>query len=136
MRNAAQLRAAALDTGTFLNYRGDGASVPWLEFGLIARQFAAPLWLYKQYLDLNWPETWKLHDWAYTPYGALINCTREEADGAVYEEVSRTSPIDGWITWSAVRVGGAPWFGHSMTGYSGMQIGAGVDNMFRRYLDP
>jgi hypothetical protein len=128
-RTYSQLLADAIATGTFENYSGDGASVPW--------QVALPgqlpigftLLTYKVYLDANFPNAFKLHDWCYTPYGVLINCTREEADAAMFEEIARTSPIDAWITWTAVRVGGGPYFGFSQTGYVGLQSYRPVANI-------
>jgi hypothetical protein len=136
MRNYDQLRAAALASGTFALYVGDGASVPWQ----VALPFNVPLgftmWTYKAYLDLRWPEGFRLHDWAYTPYGQLINITREEADYALYEFIARDSGIDAWIVLTAVRAYGDPWFGHSQTGYHGLQSEASVSNMFLAGRDP
>lgn len=129
MRNAAQLRAAALATGTFANYVGDGASVPWLESGLIALAWPVVLYTYKLYLDSRWLSAFYLHDWCYTPYGALIHCTREEADHALYEEIVGDSPIDAWVVYRAVRIGGGPWFGRSMTGYTGLELYRITPNM-------
>lgn len=122
MRNAAQLRADAIATGTFDAYVGDGASVPWLEAGLISTGASVLLYAYKLYLDSRWPHAFKLHDWAYTPFGGLIDCQRIEADHALYEEIAVDSPLDAWVVYLAVRAGGGPWFGRSQTGYSGVQV--------------
>lgn len=120
-RNAAQLRADALATGTFANYVGDGASVPWEVAVPISLPAAFTMWSYKQYLDARWPHAFKLHDWCYTPYGALINCTRLEADDALFEDINVDSPADAAIVYAAVRAFGGPYFGVSQTGYTGMQ---------------
>lgn len=114
MRTAAELRRAARATGYFDDYVGDGASVPWYIPPFPANLY---LWTYKQYLDYRWPQTFVLHDWLYTPYGQLINVTREEADHVLLEEIGRDSPIDGQIVYRACRIGGAPYFGVSQTGY-------------------
>lgn len=129
MRNAAELIAAATATGTFEHYQGDGASVPWQ----VALPYSLPLgltfWAYKAYLDLRWPDAFKLHDWCYTPFGALIAVTRDEADAALFEMIAVNSPTDAWIVWTAVRVGGAQYFGVSQTGYVGPQSQGNVPNM-------
>jgi len=128
-RNAAQLIADATATGTYADYVGDGASVPWQ----VALPFNLPvgltMWAYKAYIDLRWPHAFKLHDWCYTPYGALIDCTREEADDALFELIAVDSVVDAWIVWPAVRVGGLPYWGTSQTGYLGPQVYRGVGNM-------
>jgi hypothetical protein len=93
------------------------------------------MFIYKAYLDINWPHAFKLHDWCYTPYGALIAVTREEADQALFDLVAVSSVIDAWIVWTAVRVGGGPWFGHSLTGYNGIQTPLFVANMVSRPRD-
>jgi hypothetical protein len=128
-RNAAELVAAAEATGTYAGYVGDGASVPWQ----VALPHALPLnvtmFVYKAYLDLHWPAAFKLHDWCYTPYGALIGVTRSEADDALFELIAVTSVIDAWIVWTAVRAGGGLYFGHSLTGYVGTQNPMPVPNM-------
>jgi len=136
VRNAAQLRAALREIGVYDAYRGDGASVPWLEAGLVAIGWVGLLATYKVYLDLRWPEAFKLHDCLYTPYGTQINATREEADSALYEEIVRDSPGDAWLIYLAVRTGGGIYFGKSMTGYSGPQVGGGRSNMFIAFIDP
>lgn len=75
------------------------------------------LWVYKHYLDLRFPFAFKLHDFLYTPYGKLINVTREEADSALRELIEVTSIVDAAIVYNAVRLGGAAFFGVSQTGY-------------------
>lgn len=115
MRNAAELRAAARATGTYDEYIGDGASVPW--DSPLFFPYNAALYVFKLYLDTNWPETFRLHDWSYTPLGALIQITREEADHVILEEMSPRDPINARIVYEACRLGGAPYFGTSMTGY-------------------
>lgn len=122
VRTYDELVAAATATGTFTDYVGDGASVPWQVAMNINTPIGFTMWTYKAYLDTRWPAGFKLHDWTYTPYGGLINCTREEADLALYEYIARDSPLDAWIVYNAVRVGGAPFFGTSLTGYTGMQV--------------
>lgn len=115
MRNAAELRAAARATGTYDDYIGDGASVPW--DSPLFFPYNAALYVFKLYLDEGWPETFRLHDWTYTPLGALINVTREEADHVILEEMSPRDPISARIVYEACRLGGGPNFGVSMTGY-------------------
>lgn len=122
MRTYDQLVAAALATGTFEHYVGDGASVPWQVFMPINQPIGWTMWAYKAYLDVRWPAAFKLHDWTYTPYGSLIAVDREEADTALYEFIARDSPIDAWVVFQAVRVGGEPFFGKSQTGYTGSQV--------------
>lgn len=129
MRNAAQLRAAARATGTYDDYVGDGASVPWLESGIVSLSLPVVLYAFKWYLDHNWPEAFKLHDWCYTPYGRLIDCTREEADSALYEEISADDATSAWIVYRAVRAGGGGYFGQSLTGYRGPVAQRSVDNI-------
>lgn len=136
MRNAAQLRAAALATGTFENYVGDGASVPWEVALPLSLPVGFTFFTYKTYLDARWPHAFKLHDWAYTPYGALINITREEADSALREDIAVDSPVDAEIVYQAVRIGGGPWFGVSQTGYSGLQSYRPAYNMTFPPEDP
>jgi len=114
VRNAQQLIDAATATGQYADYVGDGASVPW---ELVIPPGNVLLYLYKRYLDARWPEAFKLHDFLYTPYGQLIRVTREEADSALYEIIARDSIIDATIVYQAVRVGGAPYFGTSLTGF-------------------
>lgn len=116
MRTADELIALALATGTYAAYVGDGATVPWGEIPPPAGFIA---YTYKLYLDLRWPHAFKLHDWCYTPYGALIQVTREEADDALAEIIARDSIQDAVIVFAAVRLGGGPWFGVSMTGFIG-----------------
>jgi len=121
MRNATELIAAATTTGTFTNYRGDGASVPWQVAIGISLPAGFTMWAYKQYLDFRFPDAFKLHDWCYTPYGRLIAVTREEADSAMRELIAVTSPVDAEIVYAAVRAAGDPYFGVSQTGYTGPQ---------------
>lgn len=114
MRTAAQLRAAAQATGFFRHYQGDGASIPW-QTGIAGIPTILGIW--KAYLDFRWPEQFRLHDWNYTPWGALINVTQLEADNALFEEINRDSPVDALIVYSGVRLGGHEYFGRSQTGY-------------------
>lgn len=114
-RTADELIAAATATGTYANYYGDGASVPW---ELVTPPANVLLFLYKRYLDSRWPQAFKLHDWCYTPLGALIAVTREEADNALFEIIARDSPSNAAIVYNAVRLGGGQYFGVSMTGFT------------------
>lgn len=121
-RNAAQLRAAALATGWWdgphLVYVGDGASVPWeVGYYIPWQSLGGFLYAYKVYLDARWPAAFRLHDWLYTPYGALINVTRDEADNALYEDIAPDSPIDAQTVYTACNLGGGPYFGVSTVGY-------------------
>lgn len=113
-RPAAVLRAEAEATGFWDAYVGDGASVPWQVMNVPDNVY---LWAYKTYLDFRWPSAFRLHDWLYTPYGALINVTRLEADEALFEEIARDSLQDATIVFAAVRLGGGPYFGTSLTGF-------------------
>lgn len=128
-RTAQQLITDALATGTYAGYIGDGASVPWQVALSAGLPIGLTMFMYKAYLDVRWPHAFKLHDWCYTPYGGLINCTREEADQALFELIAVDSPIDAAIVFAAVTVGGGPWFGHATAGYSGIQAPMPVDNM-------
>lgn len=114
MRNAAQLRSAAIATGTYEAYVGDGASVPWQ---CSPGPLGVLLYVYKAYLDGKWWEAFRLHDWCYTPFGALIEVGREECDLALREEIAVESPVDAAIVFAAVRFGGELYFGSSQTGY-------------------
>lgn len=120
-RNAAELRRDAEATGLFngplLHYVGDGYTVPWETATYNNVPIGFTMWGYKLYLDLNWKEFSRLHDWLYTPYGQLINATREEADDALQEELNTVSPPDALIVGNACRHYGAPYFGRSPTGY-------------------
>jgi len=120
-RSYDELVTAALATGTFDHYVGDGASVPWQVAQAGSLPAGMTLWLYKAYLDARWPAGFKLHDWCYTPYGSMIAVTREEADDALREFIGRDSLADSVIVWAAVRAGGGPYFGFSQTGYTGEQ---------------
>lgn len=128
-RNAAQLIADATATGLYAGYVGDGASVPWQVALPLSLPLGATMLLYKFYLDAHWPEAFKLHDWLYTPWGSLISVTREEADDALRELIEVDSPVDAFIVWNAVRAGGFIYFGHSTTGYNGVQAPLPVPNM-------
>jgi len=128
-RNYDELVAAALATGTFADYVGDGASVPWQVAGSVSMPAGFTMWAYKAYLDVSFPAAFKLHDWCYTPYGALISVTRSEADNALEEYIARTSPIDAAVVFAAVDVFGAPFFGTSQTGYTGPQVQGNVANI-------
>jgi len=124
-----QLVADATASGTFADYQGDGASVPWQVMTVFSQPAGMTMWVYKAYLDARWPAGFKLHDWCYTPYGALIACTREEADLALREYIARDSIIDAEIVFLAVDLGGAPFFGTSQTGYVGLQVQGSVANI-------
>lgn len=117
MRTASELRAAAIATGRFSLYQGDGASVPWDVFAAMSLPLGASTYAYKLYLDRRWPEAFRLHDWLYTRYGSLISATREEADAALREEIAVGSRVDALVVYSAVRVGGSPFWGDSPTGF-------------------
>ena len=121
MRNYDELHAAALASGSFAGYQGDGASVPWQ----VALPFSLPIgytfWSYKAYLDSRWPEGFRLHDWTYTPYGSAIQVTQEESDLALREYIARDSVPDSLIVYASVATFGSMWFGKSDTGYSGPQ---------------
>jgi len=131
-RSAQQLLDAATATGTFASYEGDGATVPqesnarWSpNYGFFTQQ------TYKEHLDQEYPEAFRLHDWCYTPYGSLIGVTREEADMAMGEMIgdrwtgrppirrflTPESLADSAVCFAAVRVGGGPWFGSSTVGF-------------------
>jgi len=129
VRTYDELLAAATATGTFASYVGDGYTVPWE----VALPHSVPLgftmYAYKAYLDANWPAGAKLHDWLYTPYGALINATRDESDLALYEYIARDSTFHASIVYAAVHLGGEPFFGVSQTGYSGLQSEGSVANI-------
>lgn len=129
VRSYDELVAAATATGTFADYVGDGASVPWQVMNVINQPVGTTMWAYKAYLDARWPPAFKLHDWLYTPYGALINATREESDLALREFIARDSLIDALIVFTAVDLGGAPFFGTSQTGYTGPQVYGGMPNI-------
>lgn len=116
MRTAAQLRAAAVRTGTYTPYVGDGASVPWETVILVSLPAGLTLRAFKAYLDAAAPEAFKLHDWLYTLYGRFILASREEADMALFEELAVADPIAARIVYAAVRLGGAPYWGISTTG--------------------
>ena len=123
-RTAAQLRTAAIATGWFdgpnLQYVGDGYTIPW-ETGLfLGPPFGFTLLTWKRYLDNRALEPSRLHDWLYTPYGPeLIDCTQEEADLALKEEMLSeglaASQVE--VVYQACRVGGSPYFGVSSVGY-------------------
>lgn len=127
-----ELLDAAYATGTYANYEGDGATVPYEvnarwrpNYGFFTAQ------TYKEHLDENYPEAFRFHDWCYTPYGQLIGVTREEADHAMGIMIhdrwhgrppvvglpTPESVIDEGICFAAVRVGGGPWFGVSQVGF-------------------
>jgi hypothetical protein len=133
-RNAAELRAAATATGWFngpnLQYIGDGYSVPWQTGYIIGPGFAGSMWIYKAYLDANYLEYSRLHDWLYTPYGPeLIQCTQDEADRALREELATESTVDANIVYTACSTFGAPYFGVSTVGYVQPSLPPGGDNM-------
>lgn len=131
MRNYEELLAAALATGTFADYVGDGFSVPWEVALPLSLPIGFTMLTYKAYLDFRWFPGAQLHDWCYTPYGALIGVTREEADSALFEFINRDSPVDAAIVYAAVRAGGEPFFGVSQTGYHGIQSSSVFPNIAR-----
>lgn len=113
MRTWQELIEQATATGTYATYWGDGASVPW-EDVVFPLDFL--LYTYQQYLTRTYPQAFRLHDWCYTPLGALIQVTREEADSALFDMLALESLRDARIVYAAVRLGGAQYFGQSMTG--------------------
>jgi hypothetical protein len=135
LRTYDELLAAAIATGTFENYVGDGYSVPWEVALPLSLPAGFTLWSYKAFLDANWPAGAKLHDWLYTPYGTLINATRDESDLALYEYIARYSPFHAAIVYAACHVGGEPYFGVSQTGYNGLQSSAPLRNIESSSLD-
>jgi hypothetical protein len=121
MRTWQELEAAASATGTFDQYHGDGATVPYEMTAAFSALAGLALWQYKEHLDASYPAAFKLHDWCYTPYGQLIGVSREEADEALAAQIlaigGPTSSLDSDICFWAVRTGGGPWFGNSQTGF-------------------
>lgn len=119
-RNAEQLRIEAIGTGWFqgphLFYKGDGYSIPHQAW-YVPPIADTLLYAWKRYLDDNYGEYARLHDWLYTPYGQLINVTREEADAALFEELSRDDPTSAYYVNLAVEQFGGWYFGTSLTGY-------------------
>src|SRR5262245_41106948 len=103
MRNYDQLVQIATATGTFENYIGDGASVPWQVAQSAMLPLGFTMQLYKFYLDLHWWAGFKLHDWCYTPYSTETDITREEADLALWEFIARDSGVHAGIVYAAVR---------------------------------
>lgn len=122
MRTWQELTAAAISTGTYSSYQGDGATVPYEMAEQFSTLLGVSLQAYKEHLDSSYPEAFRLHDWLYTPYGQLIGVGREEADRALAEQILAIggvqSRIDSELVYLAVRVGGGPWFGNSQTGFS------------------
>lgn len=124
-RPAAELRAAAIATGWFdgpdYNYVGDGYTIPWqtgLSIGLV---WGGTLLAWKAYLDANYKEPSRLHDWLYTPYGKdLIQATREESDLALKEEMlaAGAGAAQTEVVYQACRIGGGLYFGRSQVGYA------------------
>lgn len=129
MRNYDELVTAALATGTFADYVGDGFSVPWQVALPLSLPIGFTMLVYKAYLDLRWFPGAQLHDWCYTPFGTAINVSRLEADSALQEFIGRDSPIDAAIVFAAVRAGGGPFFGVSQTGYHGEQASRSMSNI-------
>lgn len=121
MRTWQQLTAEAEATGTWTNYQGDGATVPWECAGAVSAPLGLSMWAYKAYLDLNYPAAFKLHDWLYTQYGSLIAATRAEADAALRQQIldigGITSTVDAAVVFAAVDQFGGPYFGISPTGF-------------------
>jgi len=117
-----ELTAAALATGTFADYHGDGATVPYEMAAAFSTLAGASLEAYKAHLDASYPAAFRLHDWCYTPYGSLINVTRSEADQALRIQIVEiggpSSFLDAEIVGLAVAVGGEPWFGNSQVGFN------------------
>lgn len=132
-RNAAQLRAAAIATGLFDGprrvYVGNGYSVPYEAPGAASVPVGFSMYTYKYYLDTHYLEFSRLHDWLYTPYGKLINCTQQEADDALQEELATESVFDSIVVGNACRTGGFLYFGTSQVGYYGEQGSVFGDNM-------
>ena len=129
-RHWSVLLAEAKASGTYNDYQGDGASVPWEVGNNFALWAGRTMFEYKAHLDERYPEAFRFHDWAYTPYGSLIGITREEADEALSRMVALrvdhdgnpqgetpTSFSDSGIVAAAVRIFGGPWFGGSQTGF-------------------
>lgn len=123
-RNAAQLRAAAIATGWFegpqLNYVGDGYSIPWQTGLFVSPLIGWTLQTWKSYLDTYYLEPSRLHDWLYTHYGPdLIQCTQEEADLALREEMlaAGIDAAQAEVVYQACHIGGSPWYGVSSVGY-------------------
>src|SRR5260221_12795330 len=119
MRSAQELIDAATRSGTYADYFGDGATVPW---DLVPPPGGQLLYVYKLYLDARWPQAFRLHDWCYTPLGAMIQVTREEADHALFEIIARDSLNDATIVYTACRLGGGEFFGTSLTGLNGRNM--------------
>jgi len=121
MRTYQQLTADALATGTFADYKGDGATVPYEMTAAFSALAGLALWQYKQHLDASYPQAFKLHDWCYTPYGQLIAVGRDEADAALSDQIlaigGPSAVLDSQIVYLAVQTGGGPWFGNSQTGF-------------------
>jgi len=121
MRTFQQLIADANATGTFANYQGDGATVPYEITGAFSALAGLALYQYKQHLDSTYPEAFRLHDWCYTPYGQLIGVGRDEADAALRDQIlaigGPAAVADSQICFLAVQTGGGPWFGNSQTGF-------------------
>jgi len=137
VRNYAELLAEAIATGYYtgplVQYVGDGFTVPW-ETGLAGSiPLGLTMWSYKAYLDARFYECSRLHDWLYTPYGGLIDATRLEADSALRECIAATSTVDAAIVYAAVRAGGAPFFGHSQTGFQGFVSAQSGPNMAKQH---
>ena len=130
-RNWQELIAAAEATGTYNQYQGDGASIPWQIGREYAKWIGHTMLAYKAHLDFEYPDAFKLHDWCYTPYGRLIGVTRSEADVALAEMIqirrgngppprntqTAESTLDSLVVGLAVRSYGGPWFGSSTTGW-------------------
>lgn len=122
MRTWQELTDAALETGTFADYQGDGFTVPWQVFSSTNPPIGFTLWMYKNHLDGSYFAASKLHDWCYTPYGSLISVTRPEADLAIRDQIRAIggtfADIDAGIVYLAVDLGGAQYFGTSQTGFN------------------
>lgn len=130
MRTPAQVRAAAVATGTFsgpfLHYQGDGYSVPWqvaTEVGLLG--VGLTMGAFKLYLDTSHPEYARLHDWCYTPYATLANppITRAEADLTLGAELGAADPVSGAVVYASVAAFGGLYFGHNKIGWAGWPPG-------------
>jgi len=121
MRTWEQLIVEANATGTYGSYAGDGASVPWQTCGFAVPPLGLSMALYKVWLDSHYPAAFKLHDWCYTLYGSLIGVTQLEADEALRTQILAiggiASPLDAALVYAAVRLGGAYYFGTSLTGF-------------------
>jgi hypothetical protein len=62
---------------------------------------------YKVYLDRNYPEAFRVHDWLYSK-NCPLSLTRDQADSIMYYAINaKGGSIDAKILYQAVRLGGA-----------------------------